>query len=917
MKIKDIVLLIIIFSCVFAHIIHCAEKSQSDISLDSLTAPYIELTEEELNYIDKILPSLEGEYFVRLKSGLTLLVKKIDFSPVVSCRVTIRAGSIYEGKYLASGISHYIEHIVAGGSTELRSEAENSEVLKEIGNASNASTSYDNTAYFIDTTTQHWKTAVEMLYSYITKCKFEESEVNREKNVILQELRMKENDPSDRLWRLFVSTAYQYNPLRFPIIGYEELFNNLKREDLIQYYQKRYQPQNVVFSVVGDIDAIAVIKELINLTKDFVPVDQFEYSISEEKQQVSPRWVEQVHPASRLPAVLMGFPSVSVFDDDLYPLDVLAIILGDGRTSRLYKSLKDEKQIVLSVNTLSWTPFNDRGLFIFMLDLDYKNIKPALSVIEQELQKISADGVTIEELDRAKRKVVSQHIFSNQKTSSISSDISYSYLITEDPHFSERYISSIKKVTPEDIKRVAKKYFDFNKNTVAIVKPPETKSVSQTKKETEKTESAIEKVILPNGIRILFKTSSDYPLVDYKLFLNGGLRFEKENETGLSNFMTNMLSRGTKNRTKQNISELIENIGGELSCRSANNTVSIECSVLKDDADIGFDVFSDVARNPAFPENELEKLRKETLINIDKLNESWETELMRFFAVNFYKNHPYKNDILGTKETVSSFSRKNLIDFYDRIFIPENMVIAVFGNFNKDNMLEKLQAAFGNNMNSKKLLQPHIKPEFGIDLQGNNEVTKSSDKYSVSLMLGFRGMSISDDDKPAMDILDSVISGIGYPSGWLQESLRGNDASLVYMVHAFPQYGIDGGYFAVMSQTTPDNYDKVINIIRQCITKAQTEGITETELKMGKNICITMATMGLETMNSQAYSAALNETIGLGYDYNLKYPDKLQKVTLKEVNSIAKKYFKDSLLTVVFPKDYKKTEGDTTKLREK
>jgi len=907
MNLKKCVLLVATILFISGPVFSKGGDSDHGISLEDLRVPDIKFDENQIKYVDKVLPSLEGEYFVKLNSGLTLLVKEIDFSPVVSCRVTIKAGSIFEGKYLGCGISHYLEHIISGGSTELRSETDNNKILKEIGNASNASTSYDHTTFFIDTTTQHWEKAVNLLYSYIAKCKFDESEVQREKNVILQELRMKENEPPDRLWQLFVSTAYQTDPLRYPIIGYEELFKNLKREDLVNYYNERYQPQNVVFSVVGNIDGIKVINELINITKDFLPKQEFSYPLIAENKQISPRWAQQVHPASRLPAMLMGFPTVSIFEKDLYPLDVLAIILGDGRTSRLYKSLKDQKQLVLSVNTLSWTPFTGKGQFIFMLDLDYKNIEPTISAIREEIQTIQNEGVSQKELERAKRKVVAEHIFSNQKTSSISSDMSYCFLINEDPHFSERYIAQIKEVTSDDLKRVAGEYFDFNKKTVAIVKPQETKDTVTTSSQKKRSESEIEKITLPNGVRILLKTSSEYPLVDYKLFLNGGLRFENENESGVSNFMANMITRGTKKRTKQQISELIENIGGALSCSSANNTVSIECSVLSDDVNTGYDVFSDVILNPDFPKDEMEKLRKEILLTLEKLDESWETEIMRFLAKNFYKNHPYRNDILGAKEFVSKADRGDLMNFYDRIFVPENMVIAVFGNFDKDKMIKKLKDTFGN-LKSKPLVKPDIKPEFGENLKGDTKIEKISDKYSVSIMIGYKGMSVFDKDKPALDVLDSVISGIGYPSGWLQESLRGNDSSLVYMVHAFPQYGIDGGYFAIMSQTTSENYDKVMGIINKCINKAKTEGITKAELDTGKNICVTMMEMGLETMNRQAYNAALNESIGLGYDYTQKYLEAIKKVTKEDVDNAAKKYFANSLTVTVFPKDYKKSD---------
>lgn len=891
--------LIVVYVCVFVS--YCSSEETVSLS-DLLSVPRIDLPEDEIKHIDRIIPSLKGEYFIVLKSGLALLVKEVD-SPAVSCKVKVNAGSIYEEEYLGYGISHYLEHVVSGGTTSTRSEEENEKIESNLGGGANASTSYDVTNYFINTTPDHWFDAMFLLFSFVTDCQFSEREILREKPVILQEFKLGENSPNKQHWQLFVSTVFRDCPVKYPIIGKKSMFLELTRDDLIKYYNKKYQPSNMVVSVVGGINGLEVISYLINMTKDFVPKNEFSIPIKQEPEQLSPRWVEKVHPASKLAIMKMGFPTVSLMEPDLYPLDVLAYIMGRGRTSRLYRALRDEKRLVLSCSSFNWTPAYCRGVFAISANLDYKNVKVVEKTVWEEINKIKTDGVTQEELDRVKRKMVSTHIFGNQKVYSISENLAYSYLSTGDPHFDDRYVEGIKRVKLEDVKRVAEKYFLPHKESVAIIKPPEKQIVVKDAEEKEEENHSAIKMELSNGMKLILKNSDSYPIVDYRLFLKGGLRYEDSDKNGISRFMVKMLTNGTETKSKLDISKLIENIGGSLSSSSGANSVNVSCSVLSEDAYIGLDLMADIALNPSFPEEEIEKLRQETILSISKLDESWQSELVRYFNQNYFVYHPYKNDVLGSKKSIELVLKKDIEEFYNKIFVPENMVLAVYGNYNFDDMIEKIRAMFGE-IPSGGLIEPELPVEVGRHLQGNLSVAKVSDKYSASIFFGFPGMTIYDEDRPAMDVLDGVLSGINYPGGWLHEQLRGNDKSLVYLVHAFPRPGIDGGYFGVMSQTTMENYDEVISVIRKNIDKISTSLVSDEELNTAKNMCITMRKLSNETYAMQAYSDGINEMLGLGYDYDQQYPSQIQKVTKDDVLKVAKKYFKNSLLVTVYPEGY-------------
>jgi zinc protease len=167
--------------------------------------------------------------------------------------------------------------------------------------------------------------------------------------------------------------------------------------------------------------------------------------------------------------------------------------------------------------------------------------------------------------------------------------------------------------------------------------------------------------------------------------------------------------------------------------------------------------------------------------------------------------------------------------------------------------------------------------------------------------VGTNGLTLKDPERPTLDVIDAVLSGIGYPSGWLQEALRGGDRSLVYVVHAFPSSGIEAGHFGIITQTTMANYEKVVEIILEKLEDIRQKPLDPKELATAKDMVITMHEMSLETNGAQARSAAVNEALGLGYDWDARYPELIRKVTAEDVLRVARRLFGHHLLVSTIP----------------
>jgi zinc protease len=874
-----------------------ALAQRDDLQLVNLQT--LSLPEDMVARVSQVLPSKPGDTFVQLRNGMTILIRENHASRVVSTQILVRAGSIYEGTYSFAGLSHYLEHVVSGGSTRSFTEAESQEILKSLGGASNAYTSYDRTVYFINTTGAHYREALKLLFSYVSESLLDPKEVAREKAVIQQEYKLGETNGGRQLWKLFSQTAYLEHPIRHPVIGYEDVFVTIERDDLLDYYRQRYTPQNMVVAIVGDVKTAEALKTVLELSKNMTRTFDPPLVLQKEPTQTTPRWAEKSFPPARLTTMILGFHTVPLHHPDLYPLDVMAIIMGQGRTSRLYQSLKDREDLVLSVSASSWTPSYAPGLFNFSFTLDGENLEPTLAAVWDEVAFIQKKLVKKSELEKAKRQVVADFTFSKQSAAGMASSLASSYVATGAPYFDTLYVERIKAVNREDIRRVARTYLRKDASTVSILSPPR-KPAEKAAAILESPAADISRVTFDNGLTLLLKRNPSVPIVNFQVFGLGGQRFEPDDLEGISSFTMELLTKGTRKRTKGDIAATIERLGGSLDSGSGRNTYYVSLSVLKDDADVGLELLADVLQNPTFSEKEIEKQKTDTQLAIRRLDESWENEVARVFRQHYYQQHPYQNDIIGTEEAVRKMSRTDIMNFYQQMVVPNNAVLAIFGDIDPDKVASQVRSAFGK-WETGGVIEPVLR-RTTAPLTHSERIDKQTDKVSAAIYLGTNGIAVQDPERPTLDVIDAVLSGIGYPSGWLHEALRGGNRSLVYVVHAFPSAGIDAGHFGIITQTTMANYEKVVEIILGKLKKIQQQPLNSEELAAAKNMIVTMHEMSLETNGAQARSAAINEVLGLGYDWDGRYPKLVDQVSAEDVLKLARKLFQHHLLVSAIPK---------------
>ena len=838
-----------------------------------------------LNSVEKTLPN-----------GLRVCVAENHNAPVFTLRVYVRAGSDHEQEYVGSGISHLIEHLVSSGTTSVRSEQASGRILKTIGGAHNAYTTKGHACYFIETSIEYADSVLALLPDWVLNCSLEPAEFEREHGVILREIQMGRDEPARRLDKLYNGNMFIVHPEHYPTIGYQDLFERLTRDDVVKHYERMYVPANMFAVAVGDFNSADMMAKVEAAFSPYPYERPPMIVLPSDPKQMGRKYVEDEMDTD-LAYMTIGFRSVMLTDDDTYPLHVLARILGDGRSSRLYREVKDRLGLVYDVSASSYNAEYDASDFTFSVTCDYAKADSATSAILAVLYGLRTAFVTPAELEKAKTQIASDQAFAFQSVEDQAAMIGTNLVRTGNPNYSDYYLQRINAVNRDDVKRVVNKYFYDDALTVAVVRPLGAASSAQARGEEARMTSAVSKVVLANGMRLLLKQDRNVPLVHIRACFPGGSRLEDAATNGSFNLMARMIRRGTRTRSADAIAGEIDGMGGTVALGATEEYFFCNMDFLSQNFDRGLALFADMIMNATIPADQLENEREVVLSEIKERADTWQTDAEVRMRKILYDGYPYGLDPIGEEAAVKALTAGDLRGLYENYCVPSGMVLAVFGDIDPATATAAVERAFAR-FRREGVALPPLQAWGG--LAKDMVVTEPTQKEQAIICIGFPGMDPGSPDWYPMRVLDAVTSGIGYPGGWLHETLRGQ--KLVYYVHAWNNALPERGYFAILAGTAPATADTALAIIREKVAKAKSDYVTASELDMGKRICNIMEDLYYaQTTASQADRCALYEIYGLGYDYQDKFKQRIDAVTADEVRAVANKYLTQSVTLIIKP----------------
>jgi zinc protease len=852
----------------------------------------------------------------RLDNGLEVVLEENHAAPVVAFQAWVKIGSADEPPELA-GIAHVFEHMLFKG-TKRRGVGQIAREVEGSGGEINAWTSHDETVYHLVLASRFFDAGLDILADTLQNASFDPAEFDRERHVVLEEIKQGLDDPERQAGQGLFRAAFDQHPYGRPIIGTEATVGRLRREDLVAFFSKCYVASNLTLVVVGDFDSDSArhkITQAFSALPAGVPVAARPRQAEQSQLRVvaAARDVKETQ-------LLLGFHTPSINHADVPALDLLAVALGQGDSSRLNLEVVRNRQLVTNTSAYLFSA-RDPGLMVVAASLPPGRVDEAVRAMLDEILRLSHEEMAQGELAKARTILESDRVYDKETVQGHARKLGFFAAIAGDVNFEDRYLASLQKLSPADLRRVAAQYLRVSNLTV-FAQVPEPKTDKQ-KARTEKIAATIKKLaelaetradarfarvtaagegdrvvthVFSSGLKLLVLRDASVPIVAVRATWVGGLRYEDERSNGISHMLASLFSRGTKTRSAEQIMNDVEGMAGSISGYSGRNSLGLQAEFLSRYLDRGFDLVADCLLNATFSDEELDKERRIVIDDIRAQEDNLGQVTFRLFHSGLWKQHPYRLDPLGTADSVAGFTRRKLLQYFHRFYAIKNLTLAVVGDVDPSRVIAKVGTLFAGASDAGAQL-PEIATEAPPEVP--NQVFKFMAKEQAHVVLGFPGVTFANPDRFSLEVLAHVLSGQG---GRLFSEIREKRA-LAYRVSAFSLEGMDPGYFAVYVATSPEKVEEAIHSIREELKAVVENGISADELQRAQRYLIGTHAIGLQRKSAIAAALAFYEAYGQGWQSYRLYGDNIMKVKVADVARVARKYLdpKREVTAVVQP----------------
>ena len=820
----------------------------------------------------------------KLPNGQTLVVQEVKNNPIVTIDTWVRTGSINETD-ANSGVAHFLEHLFFKG-TKKHPTGEFDRILESKGAIVNAATSKDFTHYYITIPSAYFDTALELHADMLTNPQIPRKELEKERKVVLEEIAKDGNTPSKKVYDNLNKMMYTHHPYKRKVIGSADVISTIRREEILDFFNKFYTPSNMITIVVGDVDTDQVCQKVtqafdLAYKKPVKKTFKLEHQLSSQKRNT-----EYLDTQSGY--LMIGFRGVNICDNETYALDVLAEILGGGKSSKFYRDIKEQKGLAYSI-TASNGSFRDDGVFYISANFVPADAEKLENAIFSEISYIQKYGVTEEELNTAKKMIEQDTYYSRESTSNITSELGYIMTLTGNSDMYKNYVDNIKKVTPAQVQCAAQKYLGANKSAVSLALPKEmettvTKPVVKHSAQFISENNGIKKYLIDNKAVLLLNQHKNNDIIAITILAKGGKFLEKT--AGEGTLIANTLLKGTKKYSAQELAKLMEENGIKIKPECQEDYFIINVQTTTSGVDLALDILDEILNNALFDDYELEKQRSEQLNKIRQQRDIPMNIALENFKTLIFENSVYSQTNKVLEKSLPNITRENVMQYYNRIFDAKNIVISVNGNVNTDTMIDKFGTVFSNKN----------QPEFKYN---NYSVTKLTAPKTVSntikdlqtawLFLGWQTCGIdSQKDFVTLKIINTML-GNGMSSR-LFRNLREQDG-LAYQLGSNYTPKALGGIFMTYIGTNPDTLKYSTEKIKSEIERLKMEYVSDSELQDAKDRLKGGFIIALETNSEKASTTGSFEAIGFGYDFLDKYVKMIDEVTASDINRVANKYF--------------------------
>ncbi|PHQ28521.1 M16 family metallopeptidase [Leeuwenhoekiella nanhaiensis] len=898
-----------------------------------------------------------------LENGLNVVLHQDKSDPIVSVAIQYGVGSNREKKG-RTGFAHLFEHMLFQESENVPQD-QFFKTIQDAGGTLNGGTWQDGTVYYevvpnnaLETVLWLESDRMGFLINTVT-----ESAFANQQEVVQNEKRQRvDNNPYGHTsWVIDKNLFPDGHPYSWQVIGELEDLQNATVEDVKEFYDKFYGPNNATLVIAGDFDE-AKTKELVE--KYFGEI--------KKRQEVEPLEVQNVtlDETKRLyhednfataPQLNMVWPTVEQYTDDAYALDFLGQLLSDGKKAPLYRVLTEDMEVTSRPYAFN---SSDQIAGKFRISVT-ANAGVDLDSVETGINKAFAlfekEGIKAEDIERIKAGLETDFYNGISSVLGKSFQLAQYDVFAGDPGFIEKDIENIKAVTADDVMRVYDKYIKGkpfvltsfvpkgqmeliaeNSEKAEVVEEEITENVQtevvDAEKEIEKTPSSFDRSVppamgespklnipeswtaeLPNEMEVYGIVQDELPLVNFSLVLDGGHLLDDLSKNGVANLMTDVMMEGTANKTPLELEEAIDRLGASINMYTTDESIVIRGNTLARNFDETMALVEEILLQPRWDEKEFARIKTSTINSIKRSDANPNVIANRVYNKVLYgENHPLAHPVSGTVESVEAITIQDLKDYYNNYFSPSVSRFHVVGDVSKDKALAALEG-LKTKWEAKEVTIPEFPVANNRDKASLYFVDIPNAKQSV-INIGYIAMPRTDKDFYPAEVMNYKLGG----------SFSGN-VNLVLREEKGYTYGARSGFsgtkipgtFTASSSVRTNTTGESVEIFRDEIAKYK-EGITPEDLEFTKNALIKSNARRFETQGSLLGMLQERSSYDLDPNYIEKEEATINNMTLEQHKELANKYLDESKMAYLVVGDaatqyqqFKKMGFDEVKLLDK
>ncbi len=787
-----------------------------------------------------------------------VVVSPLDEAAVVSAHLWFDAGAADETPS-EHGAAHFVEHLLFKG-TARRPVGGSAAAIEGLGGDLNAWTSYDETTLHATALGDGAAEVVDVLVDMAQHATFDPDEVERERQVVIEELRGYADDPesvaADHLQaQVFADHAYGR-----PIIGTEASVRALTRADLVEFWRRHYHPGRAVLTVAGPVDAATIRDQVRALTASW-PAGAARASLP---PPALPR--RRAHLVDRdfgSVVVQMGYPGPAVDDPDVAALDVLLAGLGQGGASRLHTRLDLQAGVASSV--WSQAQHYRRGGLI-AVTFCCGETEEALALAHETLTAVGDRGLDVAEVQRARDGLLADLLFATETTDGIAGELAWSMARLGHPGGLDTYRDALRSVTPDDVSRVARRFLDPDRLQVVVI-------------DREITESTLERQVPPEPppprsapsrsrssgpvtVEIDGATVACWPdsseVVGIKVIGWGGQSLEEARFAGSTEAWARTVVRGAGPYDAVAYAERADALALSFDATAGRSTMGLDATFPAAHTEAALALFGRMLTEPRFDVEDFNHVREAMLDDLAAQVDQSDTVATEALWRTLWPRHPWRLPVLGTAATLSRVRPGRLAAIHDVVMHPENLVIGVAGGFDPDVVLAEIERwidALGDR--ASRSLQLAVPRDRGASRRASPR-TRYAGTQQATVLLGTRGVAYDDPDRLPLGVSTAVLDS---QAGRLFLQLR-EVRGLAYSVWARSDVGLGGGTYSAGLATDPARVDEAASALRGAVLELATDGPTDEELARIRRMIVGQAAMRLQRVAGRASELAWSERLG-------------------------------------------------------